>query len=29
MFTDSNGDTVVLRPAPDTDVQPIRDRLGL
>jgi hypothetical protein len=29
MFTDSNGDTVVLRPKPETNLQPIRERLGL
>lgn len=29
MFTDTNGDTVVLRPKPETNLQPIRDRLGL
>jgi hypothetical protein len=29
MFTDSNGDTVVLRPKPETNLQPIRDRLWL
>lgn len=29
MFTDTNGDTVVLRPKPETNLQPIRERLGL
>jgi hypothetical protein len=29
MFTDANGDTVVLRPKPETNLQPIRERLGL
>jgi hypothetical protein len=29
MFADTNGDTVVLRPKPETNLQPIRERLGL
>ena len=29
MFTDTNGDTVVLRPKSETNLQPIRGRLGL
>jgi hypothetical protein len=29
MFTDTNGDTVVLRPKAETNLQPIRERLGL
>ncbi len=28
-FVDSNGDTVVLRPRPDANLQALRDRLGL
>jgi len=28
-FVDSNGDTVVLRPRPEANLQALRDRLGL
>jgi hypothetical protein len=29
IFDEDNGDTVALRPRPDTNLQPLRDRLGL
>ena len=29
VFVESNGDTVVLRPRPDTNLQALRERLGL
>jgi len=29
IFDEENGDTVALRPRPETNLQPLRDRLGL
>ncbi len=29
LFTEQNGDTVMLRPHPDSDIQPLRESLGL